>query len=119
MVLAYWQMHDMGAGGSLLMTLGWMLIVGLLIWALLSLARSRAGNRHQARAGEILDRRLADGAISVEEYERLHNAMHAWSGLGLAGANTGTPAVRRERPAEPPPVTPTSVERSRPTRATP
>jgi uncharacterized membrane protein len=65
MVFAYWQMHDMGAGGWVLMTLGWVLIVGLLIWALLSLVRSRAGDRHQATAREILDRRLADGAISV------------------------------------------------------
>ena len=77
MVLAYWQMHDMGAGGWLLMTLGWVLIVGLLIWAMLSLARRRDGDRRAATAREILDRRLADGAISLEEYERLNDAMHA------------------------------------------
>jgi putative membrane protein len=80
MVFAYWHMHNMGAGGWVLMTLGWVLIVGLLIWALLSLVRRRAGDRHQATAPEILDRRLADGAISVEEYERLHHAMHAKPG---------------------------------------
>jgi uncharacterized membrane protein len=77
MVVAYWQMHDMGAGGWVLMTLGSALTAGLLVWALLSLVRRRVGDRHQATAREILDRRLADGAISVEEYERLHDAMHA------------------------------------------
>ena len=77
MVLAYWQMHDMGAGGWLLMSLGWVLVVGLASWAVLSLIRGRSGDRRQATAREILDRRLADGAISVEEYERLHSAMHA------------------------------------------
>jgi uncharacterized membrane protein len=77
MVLAYWQMHDMGTGGWVLMSLGWLVIVGFASWAVLSLIRSRSGDRRQATAREILDRRLADGAISVEEYERLYTAMHA------------------------------------------
>jgi uncharacterized membrane protein len=77
MVLAYWHMHDMGAGWWVLMSLGWVFVGGLVIWAVLSLVRSRDGDRRQATAREILDRRLADGAISVEEYERLHDAMHA------------------------------------------
>jgi uncharacterized membrane protein len=41
----------------------------------LSPIRSRDGDRANVR--EILDRRLADGAISVEEYERLHSAIRA------------------------------------------
>jgi len=77
MVLAYWQMHDMGAGGWVLMSLGWVLVVGLASWAVLSLIRRRSDDRRQATAREILDRRLAAGAISVEEYERLRTAMHA------------------------------------------
>jgi uncharacterized membrane protein len=76
-VLAYWPMHDMGAGGWVLMSLGWVLVVGLVFWAVLSLIRSRDGDRRQANVREILDRRLADGAISVEEYERLHSAIRA------------------------------------------
>lgn len=76
MVLAYWQMHDMGTGGWLLMSLGWLVIVGFASWAVLSLLRNR-GDRREATAREILDRRLADGAISVEEYERLLTVMHA------------------------------------------
>jgi uncharacterized membrane protein len=77
MGLAYWHMDGMGAGSWVLMSLGWVFVAALVIWAVVSLVRSRDGDRRQATARETLDRRLADGAISVEEYERLHDAMHA------------------------------------------
>ena len=76
MVLAYLQMRDMGdrqmaADDSRLGAYS-----GIADLGPLSLVRSRDGDRHHATAREILDRRLADGAISVEEYERLNDAMH-------------------------------------------
>ncbi len=55
------------AGGGIL----WLLIVGLVIWAIV-----RAGNREtsspaQPSAREVLDARLARGEITIDEYRKL------------------------------------------------
>jgi putative membrane protein len=75
MVTAYWHMHDTGAGWWVLMTLGWLAVVALAVWAVGSLARGRDGEREAPSAREVLDRRLAEGDITVEEYQRLRDAM--------------------------------------------
>jgi putative membrane protein len=76
MVLAYSQMHEWD-GWWMLVAAGWLLIWGLVVWWVVSLVRARDGGRndHGATAREVLDRRLAEGEISVEEYQRLREAM--------------------------------------------
>jgi putative membrane protein len=58
----------------------WVVMVGMLLfWGLIALAvvwgvRSFAGQRREDGGGatpmDVLDRRLADGSISIEEYEQ-------------------------------------------------
>jgi putative membrane protein len=75
MVSVSWHMHDMGAGWWVLMSLGWLLVWGLVVWAVVSLIRGRGAVGHDHFARAELDRRLAGGEISVGEYERLRDAM--------------------------------------------
>ena len=63
----------MGWGWAVLMTLGLLLLLGLVVGVLLSVARER----RETTAREILDRRLASGELTVEEYERARAAMSA------------------------------------------
>ena len=75
MIGAYWQMHDMGTGWWILMTAGWIVLWAFVLWALVGVLRMRGRDERTPR--EILDRRLAEGEITVEEYERLRDAMRA------------------------------------------
>ena len=74
-----WSMHDgdVGFGWWLLMTLGmivfWGAIIAVVVWVLRggpSSNRPSSAPPTDASPREILDRRLAEGAIEVEEYER-------------------------------------------------
>lgn len=74
-----WSMHggDVGFGWWLVMTIGMVLFWGGVVALLVFLLRGDGrGSRSQdaAPAGptprEVLDRRLAEGSIDVEEYER-------------------------------------------------
>lgn len=80
MSIAYWQMHDMGDGSWALMSLGGILVWGLIIWAVISLIRARGAQSAPETAREILDRRLAMGEISTDEYERRRDALRPSSG---------------------------------------
>jgi putative membrane protein len=65
------HMGDWGAGWWILMTLGMVVFWGLVILGIVWLVRSLGGD-HQGHAGgsalEILDRRLASGEISPDDY---------------------------------------------------
>lgn len=73
-VLADWDHMDSGAGGWILMAIGMALFWGLLILGVVWLVRTLSAPGHHAGAPpapsamEILDRGLAEGTISVEEY---------------------------------------------------
>ena len=71
-MLAYFYMHDMSWGWGILMMIGWIAVWSLIIWGAIGIWRDRTPDRS---ARETLDRRLAAGEISVEEYERLRRAM--------------------------------------------
>lgn len=70
-MLGYVYMHDVGWGWAILMTLGWLALLGLFVGAVLAAMR----DRRNPSARELLDRRLAVGEINLDEYERARLAM--------------------------------------------
>lgn len=89
-----WGMHDgdVGFGWGLVMMLGmlvfWGAVIALVVWVLRGGAtpsREASTSPAEPSAREILDRRLADGSIDVEEYERRRRLLDdAGSGGGTA-----------------------------------
>ena len=70
-----WGMHDgdVGVGWMIVMMLGMVLFWGLVIVGVVWLLREAIGRGHHGPDADpltILDRRLAEGQISVEEYEQ-------------------------------------------------
>jgi putative membrane protein len=74
----------MGPGGWVLMSVFWIVVVALIVWAIVRLVPSRTDDvREPPRAAaeppekprEILDRRLASGEIDVETYEALRSKL--------------------------------------------
>lgn len=84
----YVYYHHMGWGWGILTALGFLLLIALVVGVVLSLVRERRAESSR----ELLDRRLASGEISVEEYERLRCAMSAGSGEGRPTAPPPAPA---------------------------
>jgi putative membrane protein len=84
-MLGYVSMHDMGWGWAILMTIAWLAILGLLVGVVLAAVRDRGSPSPR----EILDRRLAVGAIDLDEYERARAAI---SREGTGGSPTGPPS---------------------------
>jgi uncharacterized membrane protein len=73
MVLAHYMYpNHMGWGWGLLMTVGWLILLGLFLALLISAMRER---RSGPSARELLDQRLASGEISLEEYRQARAAM--------------------------------------------
>jgi uncharacterized membrane protein len=83
-MLAYVYMHNMGWGWGLLMTLGWLIILALLV----GVAFAAIQDRRRESARDILDRRLAQGEISLDEYRRARSAL---SGEGPDQSPTSPP----------------------------
>ena len=76
----------MGAGGWVLMTVFWVVLVAFIVWAIVRLVPSRTDNVREPRRAateppeaprEILDRRLASGEIDVETYDELRSKLSA------------------------------------------
>jgi len=78
-VTAMWHMHDVGWGWWLLMSVGMVAFWTLVLYAIVLVARAAAPGRSRhddAEAPtEVLRRRLAEGQITVEEYERLRGVL--------------------------------------------
>jgi uncharacterized membrane protein len=70
-MLAYAYMHDMGWGWTILMTLGWLALLGLFLTVVVAAVR----DRRAPSAREVLDRRLAAGEITLDDYEQARTAM--------------------------------------------
>ena len=68
-----WGMHgDVGAGWWILMMVVMVLFWGAIIFGVVWLLRGAADGRPRRRSEsptDVLERRLADGAISVEDYQ--------------------------------------------------
>ncbi|MGB7981158.1 MAG: hypothetical protein WCF36_10255 [Candidatus Nanopelagicales bacterium] len=61
-----------GAGWMVLMMLGWGAVLGLGVWALVALTRGKSQSPPgppPETPGEVLDRRLAAGEITTQEYQ--------------------------------------------------
>ena len=74
----------MGAGGWVLMTVFWIVLVAFIVWAIVRLVPSRTDDVREPRLPaaappeaprEILDRRLASGEIDVETYSELRSKL--------------------------------------------
>lgn len=74
-------MHGIGWGWWLLMSLGMVALWALVVFAILAVVRSSSSERDLRPAEEperpldLLQRRLATGEITVEEYEELRDAL--------------------------------------------
>lgn len=74
-------MHNIGWGWWLVMSLGMVAFWSVVVYAILLLARGGWRDRGEEpppldSPDDILRRRLAEGEISIEEYEQLHDALH-------------------------------------------
>ena len=71
----------MGAGGWPLMSIVWVAVVALIVWAVANLfprgERSREAAVAAERPDELLDRRLAAGEIDAATYETLRAQLRA------------------------------------------
>ncbi|MEX2106654.1 MAG: hypothetical protein WD810_07120 [Solirubrobacterales bacterium] len=73
------HMDGWGAGSWVLMVVGMLLVWALLIFAVVWIVRSfgLGGARRPLSATEVLDRRLAEGEITVAEYHERKAALGA------------------------------------------
>lgn len=79
-----WGMHDgdVGTGWMIVIMLGMVLFWGLVIVGSVWLLREAIGRGHHGPGADpraILDRRLAEGQISVEEYEQRKKTLSSTS----------------------------------------
>ena len=66
-----WYGGGMGYGAWMFMGLFWLVLLGVIIWAVVRLlpARRDGGDRDQDSPEDILDRRFARGEIDAETYQ--------------------------------------------------
>jgi putative membrane protein len=77
----------MGPAGWIFMGLFWLVVIGLVIWAVVALL-PRPGQPGRGRAEtpeEILDRRFALGELDVEQYRRAREELTAARGGRRSG----------------------------------
>jgi putative membrane protein len=83
---------DFGAGWWIVMMLGmilfWGLVIAAIVWVVRELTHSRAAHAASETAAALLDRRLASGEITTEEY-RERTAL-----LAERAAGDPTPPIR-------------------------
>ena len=69
----------MGAGGWLLMSVLWVVLIAVVVWAIASLFPRAGGDRTAGslaeRPEDILDRRLASGEIDAATYDTLRTKL--------------------------------------------
>jgi uncharacterized membrane protein len=77
--MMYWGNH-MGTGDWIFSILGTLiiigLIVGLIIWIVSPNSRSQSSPATGESAREILDRRLANGELTAQDYKQLREALN-------------------------------------------
>ena len=77
-----WDMHDWGAGWWVVMMLGmllfWAVVIVGIVWVVRELSGGR-GASNRENPIEVLEHRLAEGEISVEEFERRRKVLESAS----------------------------------------
>lgn len=72
-----WYGQDGGGWWMLLMPVMWIVLMGIATWTVLLLTRSHATvSQTPPTAEEVLQRRLAAGDVTIEEYTRTRAALH-------------------------------------------
>lgn len=85
----WWWHGDWSWGAWLVMTLAMALFWGLVIWGVVTVARSAGPDRqHTDEPERILAQRFARGEIDVDDYQQRLEAMRA--GDGHRGASVGS-----------------------------
>lgn len=88
-----WHGHDWDSGWWIVMMLGmvvfWVVVVVAIIWAVRTFAGGHPARSEQKTPLELLDQRLAEGLISVEEYEERRRVL---LGSGTGGGEGGAPS---------------------------
>jgi uncharacterized membrane protein len=69
------MMEVMMAGMEVWMLIGFLLVVFVVAVAVYLVLRTGSGHRHVDTARELLDRRLASGEITTEEYHERESAL--------------------------------------------
>jgi putative membrane protein len=74
----------MGTAGWIFMALFWIVVIGLVVWAVATLLPRNwsGGQGRQERPEEILDRRFALGEIDAEQYRRAREELAAARTVG-------------------------------------
>src|SRR5512140_1459319 len=78
-----WSGGGMGYGAWMFMGLFWLLLLGLIIWAVVRLLPDRRGDgarRDVDTPEDILDKRFARGEIDLETYQARRSALAAMRG---------------------------------------
>ena len=77
-----WYGGGMGYGAWMFMGLFWLILLGVIIWAVVRLlpARRDGGDHGQDSPEDILDRRFARGEIDAEAYQTQRAALTAARG---------------------------------------
>jgi uncharacterized membrane protein len=86
-----WSMHDadVGIGWWLVMAAFWGAVIAFLVWLLrggAAASRPESTPPREPTPREILDRRLAEGALDVEEYERRRRLLEQPGDAARVGA---------------------------------
>jgi putative membrane protein len=67
-----WGWNGMAAGGWIVMTMLWVAVIGLIVWALAALfPRGRTDQEPRETPEDILDRRFARGELDAEAYREM------------------------------------------------
>jgi putative membrane protein len=106
-----WGMHDVGWGwwlvSAVAMFVVWTAVIYGVFWLVRDAGRRPAGpERRDESAEAVLNRRLAAGEISLEEYDRVRRA--------LCGRGPAEPKDRASVESPSPPSPSASVQRGRP-----
>ena len=72
--------YGMGAGGWLLMSLLWIALLAVGVWAIARIVPARSGDADEPRSSaegprEVLDRRLANGEIDIKTYDEVRSKL--------------------------------------------
>lgn len=71
-----WGWNGMAAGGWIVMTVVWVAVIGLVVWAVAALfPRSRTDDDRRETPEDILDRRFARGELDAEAYREMRDEL--------------------------------------------